>query len=56
MFFFYVDDGVFLSPKSTDVDKAIDDLNLTGLKLEDRGDMADYLGINFSHELDNTII
>ena len=55
MFFFYVDDGVFLSPQSTDVDKAIDDLKLTGLNLEDRGDMADYLGINFSHEKDNTI-
>ena len=49
MFFFYVDDGVFLSSNSTDVEQAINDLKLTGLNLEDRGNMVDYLGINFSH-------
>ena len=37
-------------------DKTIDDLKLTGLNLEDRGNMPDYLGIDFPHEPDNTII
>ena len=49
-------DGVFLSPHNKDVDHVIDDLKLAGLDLEDRGDMANYFGINFSHEKDNTII
>ena len=49
-------DGVFLSPYNKDVDHVIDDIKLAGLDLEDRGDMANYFGINFSHEKDNTII
>ena len=46
----------FISPHNKDVDHVIDDLKLAGLDLEDRGDMANYFGINFSHEKDNTII
>ena len=49
-------DGVFLSPHNKDVDDVIDDLKLASLDLEDRGDMANYFGIKFSHEKDNTII
>ena len=55
VFFFYVDDGIFLSPDKTEVSKAIDDLKSTGLDLEDRGNISDYLGINFNYETDGTI-
>ena len=33
LFFFYVDDGILLSPDKKEVNKAIDDLKVTGLEL-----------------------
>ena len=56
LFFFYVDDGIFLCPDSNQVDKVIEELKGTGLELEDRGDVADYLGINFNYKEDGTIV
>ena len=50
VFFFYVGDGIFLSPDSSLVDKAIQDLKNENLNIEDQGDIADYLGINFNYE------
>ena len=55
IFFFYVDDGCFLSPNVDSVTKAIEDLkNPEQAKhkydIEDKGDIADYLGINFKRE------
>ena len=55
MFFFYVDDGIFISKHPQDVEAAIADLRHTGLDLEDRGSIADYLGINFRHKKDGSI-
>ena len=55
IFFFYVDDGIFVSVDPKEVDKAIQELTDTGLDLEDQGDIADYLGINFIYEKDGTI-
>ena len=49
IFFFYVDDGIFMSPKQGDVNKSISDIKATHLDIEDRGDIADYLGVNFSY-------
>ena len=58
IFFFYVDDGIFVSPDSKEVDKVIKELKdpAIGLDLEDQGDIADYLGINFNYGKDVTII
>ena len=52
IFFFYVDDGVWISPDNTAIDEAIKDLNnkkkaKNNYDLEDQGDITDYLGINF---------
>ena len=52
IFFFYVDDGVFISRKEGSIDKAIRDLkNKKKAKqhfvIDDQGDITDYLGINF---------
>lgn len=52
IFFVYVDDGCFASPSKSSVDQAIADLSdkkkaLNDYDIEDRGDVTDYLGINF---------
>ena len=56
IFFFYVDDGIFMSPKEGDVNKAITDLKATHLDIEDRGDIADYLGVNFYYKKNGKVI
>lgn len=53
LFFVYVDDGCFASPSMSSIDAAIADLRnplkaKNDYDIEDRGDMADYLGINFT--------
>ena len=53
LFFVYVDDGCFASPNMSSIDAAIEDLRnplkaKNDYDIEDRGDMADYLGINFT--------
>ena len=55
MFFFYVDDGIFISKNPQDVETAIADLRNAGLDLEDRSSIADYLGITFRHNMDGSI-
>ena len=60
IFFVYVDDGCFISPNANSVDRAIRDLQNPKLAkheydLEDRGDIADYLGINFRKESNGTL-
>lgn len=57
IFTFYVDDGIAWSPNEASVDKFLEDLRnvkLAGAKcdIEDKGNISDYLGINFS-EPDN---
>ena len=56
IFFFYVDDGIFMSPKEGDVNKVITDLNETHLDIEDRGNIADYLGVNFCYKKNGKVI
>ena len=55
VFFFYVNDGIFLSPDKKEVNNAIDDLKATYLDLEDQGNISDYLGIDFNYKTDGTI-
>ena len=45
-----------MSPKQNDVSKAISDLKSTHLDIEDRGDIADYLGVNFDYQKNGDII
>jgi histone deacetylase 1/2 len=49
LFLFYVDDGIFVSPKASDIDTAIADLQAAKYNLEDQGKITDYLGINFEY-------
>ena len=60
IFLFYVDDGIFLSPKKKGIDKAIKDLgNKSKAKnkynIDDQGDITDYLGINFDMQSDGSL-
>ena len=60
IFFFYVNDGIFVSKSEQSIDKAIADLRdakkaKQTFKLEEQGDIADYLGINFQHMPDGTL-
>ena len=48
MFVVYVDDGIFVSPSSENIDKAIQDLKNEGLDMDDQGDLKDYLGVNIT--------
>jgi hypothetical protein len=53
IFFVYVDDGCFIGPNKSEIDQAIADLKNPEMAkneydIEDRGDLADYLGINFT--------
>ena len=46
IFVAYIDDGFFLSPHPHLIDEAIRDLISVGLKIEDQGFPADYVGVN----------
>jgi len=53
IFFVYVDDGCFIGPNKDEIDQAFVDLKNPEIAkneydIEDRGDLADYLGINFA--------
>jgi hypothetical protein len=45
IFIVYTDDGIFASPDSKEVDKAINDMK-TLFNIDDQGDLKDYLGVN----------
>ena len=56
----FLDDGIFYSPDATAVDAAIADLlneekTGTRFELENRGDVSDYLGINFDRKPDGRV-
>lgn len=60
MFMYYVDDGLFFSKDPKAIDKAIADLHnikkaKRKMKLDDQGDIKDYLGINFEKMDDGKI-
>lgn len=46
MFAVYVDDGIFISNDSDDINKCIHDLKRAGCDIEDQGSISDYLGVN----------
>lgn len=45
VFFFYVDDGIFVSMKDADVQKEIHSLRHANLQIEDQGHPNDYVGV-----------
>mmetsp|Transcript_11025 Transcript_11025/g.15514 ORF Transcript_11025/g.15514 Transcript_11025/m.15514 type:complete len:146 (+) Transcript_11025:368-805(+) len=55
IFFVYVDDGVFVSLDDGEINKAITELKKLDFKLEDQGDLSDYVGINFRKVEDGRI-
>ena len=56
LFFFCVNDGVFLCPDKTKVDEAIEELRQAKLDIEDQGDIINYHGINLTYQKNGTII
>ena len=59
IFFFYVDDGIFIAKSNRSIDKAISDLSdvkkaKAKYKIDDQGDITDYLGINFDEIKDDS--
>ena len=49
LFFFYVDDGIFLASSENLIKRTIQDLIDIGFDLEYQGHLDDYLGIDFEH-------
>ena len=56
IFFLYVDEGVFLCPDKYKMDDAVQELRDAKLEMEDKGDLKDYLGLNFTYQKDGSII
>ena len=50
IFFYYVDDGIFMGPDSGTIDKAIKDVARSRLDIEDKGSIDDYLGVNIKEQ------
>ena len=55
LFFFYVDDGIFVSKDEAQIDEAIADLRnkkkaKNKYNIDDQGEITDYLGINFGED------
>ena len=50
-----MDDDILLCPDTKQVDKTIEEYKETGLEIEDRGDIADYLGIYFDYKKDRIL-
>ena len=55
IFFFYVDDGVFVGSSQDEIDSAIRELRDLKYNLEENRDIQDYIGINFQINDDNSI-
>ena len=55
IFLVYVDGGIFISPSSSNIDKAIEDLKKQKLDIADQGDLKDYLGVNITKLKDGSI-
>ena len=46
IFAIYVDDGIFASPETKDIDEAIHKLCKSNCNIDDQGNLNDYLGVN----------
>ncbi len=60
IFFFYVDDGIFIGKSEEGIEKALADLQnrkktKNKFTIDDQGDIADYLGINFDEDNDGKL-
>jgi hypothetical protein len=55
VFLVYVNDGIFLSPSSKAIDKAIKELREAKYDIEDQGNICDYLGVKVTKTKDGKI-
>ena len=51
-----MDDGIFTSSKESDINKTVVDLKFTHFNLENRGVIADYLGLNINYKKNGEVI
>ena len=51
-----MDDGIFTSSKESDINKTVVDLKFTHFNLENRGIIADYLGLNINYKKNGEVI
>jgi hypothetical protein len=56
IFLVYVDDGIFASPDSEAINKAIEEIKELGLDIDDQGDIEDYLGVNVERVGDTFVL
>eukprot|EP00978_Attheya_sp_CCMP212_P037949 scaffold183254_cov63-Attheya_sp.AAC.3 len=56
IFLVYVDDGIFTSPDSEAINKAIEEIKELGLDIDDQGDIEDYLGVNVERVGDTFVL
>eukprot|EP00978_Attheya_sp_CCMP212_P023502 scaffold72215_cov47-Attheya_sp.AAC.2 len=56
IFLVYVDDGIFASPDSEAINKAIEEIKALGLDIDDQGDIEDYLGVNVERVGDTFVL
>ena len=55
MFLIYVDDGIFIDSDESNIAKAVKELMDLDYKIEEKGNLSDYLGINFKQVDDKTV-
>eukprot|EP00957_Ditylum_brightwellii_P100697 7673763-Ditylum_brightwellii.AAC.1 len=55
MFLCFVDDGIFAGPYREEIEDTIKQLRKQGFKVEDKGNMQDYFGINIEYLPGNKI-
>lgn len=53
IFLVYTDDGIFLGPEQSDIEKAIKDVG-ERFEISDEGDLSDYLGVNIQKKEDGS--
>ena len=54
-FLVYADDGITVDKNMSEINNVINELKEAGYNIEDRGNITDYLGINFKYIDKNTL-
>jgi hypothetical protein len=55
IFVVYVDDGIFASPSTKEIDQVIKDLRKAKFDIKDKGEIKDYLGVNVTKLADGRL-
>ena len=51
IFFYYVDNGTFMGPESGAIDKAIEEVEISGLDIKDKVNIEYHLGVNIKEQV-----